>query len=285
MAKIGKKPDAAVRYARYRPGRWDEVDAFTIVETPVTLSVNGEAWLTFLCTPTHLDALAVGFLFNEGVIQSSAEVVSIDICASGDQVDVWLTHTAKKPLSWRRTSGCSGGVTAASLPAASKGTHPGQNGENGHQANLAETFEPISPDRILRLMALFLESQQLYRKTRGVHSSALSNGERILVTADDIGRHNTLDKIAGRCLLEGLLSGGKILLTTGRVSSEMLQKAHRLGAGVLVSRTAPNSLSIQLAEETGITLIGYARRNEFQLYTHPERIAAAPVPIQNSQMS
>jgi FdhD protein len=308
MAKVTKRPDAPIRYARYRPGRWEEVDAFTIVETPVTLAVNSEAWLTFLCTPTDLDALAVGFLFNEGVIQARKEVVSVDICASGDQVDVWFTHTAEKPPTWRRTSGCSGGLTAVELPAAelpssdqpavsqpagvlqegglqssslpAKSTPNGENGERGnvlHPAHFPEG-EQFSPDRILGLMGLFLQTQHLYRKARGVHSSALSDGEQILIQADDIGRHNTLDKIAGRYLLDGLAADRKILLTTGRVSSEMLQKAHRLGAEILVSRTAPNNLSIRLAEETGITLIGYARRDEFQLYTHPERLSGAPVP-------
>jgi FdhD protein len=92
--------------------------------------------------------------------------------------------------------------------------------------------------------------------------------------AEDIGRHNTLDKIAGWILLKGIDLSQRFLLTTGRISSEMLQKAARLSASVVISRTSPSSLSIQLADAFGITLIGYARRNRFNIYTHPRRITS-----------
>ncbi len=93
-----------------------------------------------------------------------------------------------------------------------------------------------------------------------------------MVAAEDIGRHNTLDKIAGQCLLRQLWPSTRILITTGRISSEMLQKAARLRAPILVSRTSPSSLSIEMAERYGITLVGYARRQRFNVYTHPRRV-------------
>jgi FdhD protein len=122
------------------------------------------------------------------------------------------------------------------------------------------------------LIGQLFDAQDLYQKTGGVHTSALSDGRKILVRAEDIGRHNTLDKISGRCLLEGISPERRILLTTGRISSEMLQKSIRIGASVVISRTSPSSLSIRLAEQWSITLIGYAHRNRFNVYTHPERI-------------
>jgi FdhD protein len=124
------------------------------------------------------------------------------------------------------------------------------------------------------LISQLFESQALYRTTGGVHTSAVSDGEQIILTADDIGRHNTLDKLAGRLLLDGIQLPRKIILTTGRISSEMLQKANRMGAAVLISRTSPSSLSIELAQRFGVTLIGYARRNRFNIYSHPERITS-----------
>jgi FdhD protein len=121
---------------------------------------------------------------------------------------------------------------------------------------------------------MLFDAQALYHETGGVHTSALTDGKRILLSAEDIGRHNTLDKIAGMCLMQNIWPERRILITTGRVSSEMLQKAVRLGASILISRTSPSSLSIELAEKWGITLIGYARRNRFNLYAHPERIGS-----------
>jgi FdhD protein len=96
---------------------------------------------------------------------------------------------------------------------------------------------------------------------------------------EDVGRHNTLDKLAGRCLLDGRSAAGQVLLTTGRISSEMAQKAVRMGAPIVISRTSPSSLAIAVAEQAGVTLIGYARRDRFNVYTHPERIRPADLPL------
>jgi FdhD protein len=119
---------------------------------------------------------------------------------------------------------------------------------------------------------LLLEAQVLYRETGGVHTSLLSDGEKIIVSAEDIGRHNTLDKIAGLCLMNNAWSEKRILITTGRISSEMLQKAARMEVPILISRTSPSSLSIEMAERYGITLIGYARKHRFNVYSSPQRV-------------
>ena len=248
-----------IRYDQVTPGEWISVNAEIIVETPVTLTVNGEPWLTFMCTPVDLEAMAVGFLFNEDLIQSKAEIADVRLCDAGDNVDVWLIHSLDKPLSWRRTSGCTGGVTSVQY--------------NG-QIKPVTNGGVLSAERVGELVAQLFESQELYRTTGGVHTSAISDGRRVVLAAEDIGRHNTLDKLAGRLLLEGIDLPRKIILTTGRISSEMLQKANRMGASVVISRTSPSSLSIELAQQYGVTLIGYARRNRFNLYSHPERIVS-----------
>jgi FdhD protein len=253
--------DEPVRFQRYAQGRWETVVSRIVREAPVSLTVNGEVWLTFMCTPTDLKALAAGFLFNEGLIQSAAELANLSVCASGDNVDVWLTHIVDRPTQWKRTTGCSGGVTAVETAPSGPAFAPG---------------DPLAPEAVGRLMGRLIEAQELYKTTRGVHSSALTDGDAVWVQVEDIGRHNTLDKIAGRVLLEGIAFERRILVTTGRISSEMLQKAARLGAPLVISRTSPNTLSIQTAREQGITLIGYGRRDAFQIYTHPERIVGAP---------
>lgn len=256
------EPRKPIQYFQIDSTEFKPVHASVIVETPVSLTVNGEVWVSFMCTSVLLEAMAVGFLFNEGVIESIDEVSDVRVCEHGDNVDVWLTHAADKPAKWTRTSGCTGGQTAVDSFADPRPAAP----SNGFV---------LPASQINRLVEMLFEAQDLYRETGGVHTSVLTDGERILLSAEDIGRHNTLDKIAGLCLMQRLWPERRILVTTGRISSEMLQKAARLGAKIIVSRTSPSSLSIELAEKWGVTLIGYARRNRFNLYAHPERIMAA----------
>lgn len=252
-----------IQYYKYNRDGWQPAQTQVVTEATVSLTVNSEIWLSFLCTPTHLEALAVGFLFNEHIIQSYSEIAAVHVCKSEDNVDVWLTKPVQRPAQWLRTSGCGGGYTQ------SKSQSPDRPVSN---------FQPVSPEALLDSMGQLLETQDIYREARGVHCSALSNGQRILYQVEDIGRHNTLDKLAGRLLLEPVTVSPKIILTTGRISSEMMTKAIRLGVEVVVSRTSPTTHSIQLAKAAGITLIGYARRTEFFVYTHPERLMPAPMP-------
>ena len=258
---MAREPQVPVAYYRYHSGGWERVEAHLVREMPVTLLVNGETWLTWMCTPTNLEDLAVGFLYNEGLISGLDEIAALSACESGEFVDVWLNHALTRPNTWKRTSGCSGGMTAA-------------------LGNLVpipiQEEKRLQPEMILDQAQLLLQAQALYRLTGGVHSSILSDGQHILAQAEDIGRHNTLDKIAGRCLAEGLQGRARFLVTTGRISSEMLQKAARMQVPVVISRTSPNSLSVQMACSLGITLIGYSRRDQFQVYSHPERIEGVP---------
>ena len=130
----------------------------------------------------------------------------------------------------------------------------------------------LAPDEIFNLMNELYRLSTTYRQSGGLHSSGISDGERILWVVEDIGRHNTLDKIKGYCLLEGIETEGKVILTTGRISTEMLMKAARMGVPFLVSRTSPTSQAVELAEKWGITLVGYARGDSFRVYAHPERL-------------
>jgi FdhD protein len=253
-------PSQTTRYTQFQADKINTIEAETIVESPVSLTVNGENWLTFMCTPVQLEELAIGFLFNEGIISDKDELADVRVCEHEDNIDVWINHSVEKPAKWRRTSGCSGGVTAVELLSEGLPVVP-------------SLGAILTPFQINTLIVRLFESQELYKETGGVHTSALSDGENIIFSSEDIGRHNTLDKIAGQYLRLQPFLPHKVLITTGRISSEMLQKAARLGAEVLISRTSPSSLSIQMADRMGITLIGYARRNRFNVYAHPERIS------------
>jgi len=263
MVDVVIPPNKPIQYYRYESGQFEPLDSEIIVEMPVSLTINGDVWLTLMCTPTDQEALAVGFLYNESLIQSIDEIAAIRVCPAGDNVDIWVNHPIEKPEQWRRTSGCTGGITSVESNSPVDVLIPAGNGTT------------LTPDQVSSLIGKLFEAQSLYRLSGGVHTSALSDGGKIVVAAEDIGRHNTLDKLAGRCLMENIHLDRCIVVTTGRISSEMLQKSRRLGASIVISRTSPSSLSIELAEKWGITLIGYTRRNQFNIYTHPVRVLAA----------
>lgn len=231
--------------------------ADVIVEAPIDISINAKYWLTLMCTPSNLDELAIGFVFNEGLVNHFSEIKLVDVCGNGTNIDIWLNHSINFPNKWKRTSGCTGGATSVNLL-------------NPNQPKPIPTY--FSSQKIYKLLDLFYEKQDLYAVSGGVHSSALSDGEKLLVSMEDIGRHNTLDKIAGWCVNENTFPTSSILISTGRISSEMLQKAGRIGSSIIISRTSPSSLSIEMADQMGICIIGYARRDRFKIYTHPEYI-------------
>lgn len=234
------------------------VDAAIIHEQPVSIFVNGQELVTMMCTPLGLRALAVGFLANEGVIASMDEVRAVHRCPSGVCVDVWLRRADfEPPHRMILTSGCGGGVTFDDLTAA----HPPVTGDIY-----------VSPDRLWNLMDELYQRAHLYIEARGVHTSVWSDGQRVVLAAEDVGRHNTLDKLCGQALLAGIDTEGGVILTTGRVSSEMINKTRSMGVPVVCSRTSPTSLSARLAADWNITLVGYLRRNSMNVYTHPERV-------------
>jgi FdhD protein len=247
----------STRYLKYNHGRWEPAENGVITEASVDISVNGTFWVSLMCTPTQLEELAVGFLFNEGIISAIEEVEIIRPCDDQCNIDIWLSRGVEEPKQWRRTSGCSGGVTRA---------------DESLLPDPIPVRETVDPQQIAAMMDQLLDSQDLYREVRGVHCSILTDGREPLGIAEDIGRHNTLDKLAGHMLMQRLPRENWIILTTGRISSEMLQKSARLGAYMVISRTSPSSLSVQLARQLGITLVGYARRRQFNVYACPERL-------------
>lgn len=228
------------------------------IESSVTLTVNGITWLTFQCSPTYLEQLAIGFLFTEGFICTKKEISSVHVCEQRDNVDVWLDHAIEKPEMWRRTSGCHGG---------SSPVDPGQ-----------QRFEPIndpsliSVKQIFNLLQTFQDHQHPHTETGGVHTSALADRDKVIYYIEDIGRHNTIDKIAGCLLLDGRHTDLPILLTTGRISSDMVQKSIRLKTSIIISMRSASSMAIEWAENWGMALVCNSRKTHFNALTHPERI-------------
>ncbi len=249
-----------LEYALYENGDWQAVEGAITEEALVCIHVNGQELATFMCTPREQDELALGFLRSEGIIQGLEEVQALTVSANGMCVDVWLNH-ARAELPQRRiiTSGCGGGVTFDDLSA----RHAPLN-----------THTTIIPEQVFARMRDLYQAANLYGLTQGIHTSALSDGERLLLVAEDVGRHNTIDRLWGKALKQNLSTEGRILLATGRISSEMLGKAAKMGVPIVASRTSATSLSAALGRAWNITVIGYVRRNSLRVYTAPQRLVA-----------
>lgn len=243
-----------VIHQRYEHGHRATTTTHVVREALVRFHVNGEELATFMCTPSELDLLAVGFLRSEGIIDSMADVRRVVVCPSGACVEVWLRDANRAlPTAKILTSGCGGGITFNDLTA---------------EAEPLASATVATPAQLSRLMFALQQSHQ----TRGSHTAALAEGDNLLVTATDVGRHNTIDKLWGRCMIEGIPTEGRILLSTGRISSEMLGKAARMRAPIVASRTSPTTLSLALAAAWNVTLVGYVRRDSLNVYTGAARI-------------
>jgi FdhD protein len=234
-----------------RRGRLEEVHAEVVREQPLTVYVNGERFLTLLCTPLKLDALVLGYLWMEKVIGGLEDVTALTVSEVDGRADVTLTRPVTLPTERILTSGCGGGITFRIDPRIIPRV------ESGLRVTPARLFE--------RMKDLYLQAVG-YRASRGIHGAALADPDRILFMAEDVGRHNAVDKVAGEALLKGVATRDRILLNTGRVSSEMLLKGARLGCPIVVSRTSPTEMAVSLAEQLGVTVVGYLRHDAFNLY-------------------
>lgn len=251
-------------YHVYDRDGWSVSAGPVVEESLLTIYVNGREFVTMMATPAEQDYLAVGFLYTEGLIHSPDDLRDVRVARNRTCIDVWLRQS-RLNLPKRRifTSGCGKGVTFEDRPA------------EGELPPLESDLR-VSHDQLAALMHALQSGASLYRHARGVHAAGLATPDRLLMLSEDVGRHNTLDKLAGRCLLEGIDPADHILLTSGRISSEMIKKARRLLVPIVASRTSPTSLSVQLARAWGITLVGYLRPERMQVYANPERLSPPP---------
>jgi FdhD protein len=256
-------------YHIYNNEEWQEVEAEVIDEGFLTIYVNGQELATIMCTPRNPLQLALGFLANEDFISSFDQIEIAHVCDAGDCADIWLSHSIiHRPRRKIITSGCSGGQTFSDLAA--------------HLEPVTGSIS-VTPERLSLLMTQLQSQDSLYARARGVHTSGLSDGERLVLIAEDVGRHNTLDRLRGECLRRGIDPAGMILLSTGRISSEMINKAAKMGCPLVASRTSPTSMSVGLAREWNITLCGYVRRTRMNVYAHPERLMRAKFSLQSPE--
>ncbi|MDD5094230.1 MAG: formate dehydrogenase accessory sulfurtransferase FdhD [Dehalococcoidia bacterium] len=246
-----------------------ETDDVVATEFPLTIILNGQELVTMLCSPDKMKYLAIGFLASEGLINTRADIKKV--LADERQGIVRVETESATPIDtgaiFKRfiTSGCGKGTTFYSVADANK-------------QSKVESKTMISADQVFALMRGFRQRSELFRDTGGVHSAALSDGETILVFSDDVGRHNAVDKIFGECLWEEIPTRDRIILTSGRISSEVLFKTARAAIPIIISKSAPTNIAIRTASNLGITLIGFVRGKRMNIYANSWRISNGQTP-------
>lgn len=248
---------------RFHENEWKETEDTVAVEFPITVTLNGEEFATIVCTPADLEDLTIGFLASEGVIRLPKQIDSLTVDESKGYVHV--ETKVKQPISRdfymkRLIGSCCG-----------KSRH-------FYFQNDAKTAKTVTSKWCLsghQCLALMNELQRQsfsFQETGGVHNAALCSERDIVSIRTDIGRHNALDKVYGSSLKQGISTRDKAVAFSGRISSEVLLKISKIGTGILLSKSAPTDLALELAEELNITVAGFIRGGSMNVYTHPWRI-------------
>lgn len=248
---------------RYENGQLFETEDFYVTEFPLTIMVNGEEFATIICSPTNMEELVLGFLASEGAILKRDELKSIQIDDSKGFAHVKLTKSLEDRFEYstkRMIASCCGKSREFYFH---------------NDAAIAKTSMSkieLHPQQILRMMTQLQSASVIFKQTGGLHNAAISDGNTFFEHRQDIGRHNALDKLYGYCIQRHISVRDKVLIFSGRISSEILIKAAKIGVGVILSKSAPTTLAVQLAKDLNITAIGFIRDGNFSIYSHPERI-------------
>jgi FdhD protein len=252
-----------LKVLRIKDGRTETLRDVVIKESPVTIFLDDIELANLMCSPKDLDCLAVGFLFAEGIISGKKDIKKIFADEKDGVVWVELKKKVKSPeeLIARRfiTTGCGKGLTYFDAA------------RDDAQLRSKSEFK-VPADSLPLLMREFLRKSRLYRLTGGVHSAAICSAKGILVFNEDIGRHSAIDKVVGECILKGIKTADRIMVTTGRISSEILVKAARSRTPIIISKSAPTDLAVRLASDFGITLVGFARGSRMNVYSNAWRV-------------
>ena len=224
-------------------------DSAVVEEMPVWLEVNGEPAVTWMCTPDQLEELATGWLHGEGYIESLDDLVKLRPCAP--DLGFWAEVKAERVAAVKGenrkrvlASGCGAVSTFLADP---------------HQVAYARARgEPPAPERLRALFKELFARGERYNETGGIHAAALTNEDRLLFHAEDIGRHNAVDKVIGAAVIAREPIAGRGLLVTGRISAELAYKAARAGVAYVATPSVPSTLAVTIARRTGILLVGRA---------------------------
>jgi FdhD protein len=235
-------------------------------EVPVAFSYDGATHAVLMATPDDLEDFALGFTYTEGIITTTSEIAELAVVgvADGIVLRMWLTGDRSDAFAARRRrfvgpAGC-GMCGLESLAEANRAIP------------MASCGLQVSRQDIAEAVAALPARQQLNMQTRAVHAAAFWQPDRGLVLREDVGRHNALDKLAGALLRTSRSAADGVIVLSSRISIELVQKAGMIGAAIIVGVSAPTALAVRTAEATGLTLVGIARDDGFEVFTHPDRI-------------
>lgn len=241
-----------------------QVNDMIAKEAPLTIFVNDIELVTLLYSPVNPKDLAVGFLYSEGIISSIDDIVRMSLNES--KGIVWITLREGVSFSvedFHRgravTSGCAKGQTFSHLT-------------DKLDLPAIDSQVRFSVDILYQLIKQMQHLSTIFEQTGCVHVAALFGETEVLVVREDIGRHNAVDKVIGHTLIQNIDCSDKAMLVSGRLSSEMVLKAARRQIPILISRSAPTSSALKIADEAGMTLIGFARGQRMNIYSHPYRV-------------
>lgn len=240
-------------------GRSERVARQVVEEYPLHLRVNGRDLATLVCSPHQLNFLLAGFFRLQGFAESLDDILSMGVCQDFGLAELRIRGQLPERLQPTLTSGCGTGI-AYNLP------------QTLLDSSLGRTRTYLSSD-LFRLMDELNSKTEQYRSHGGIHSAAIGDAGGLLLHAEDIGRHNTLDRLAGEAWFKNIDLQDKMLVSSGRVSTEMVAKAARLGIGLIASRTSPTDKAIELCQQAGITLVGYVRGATMEVYSHPAQLS------------
>jgi len=229
-----------------------------VYEIPLTIILNGKELITLQCTPEKLEYLAVGFLLSEGLIKKETKIERIDLNEKGwyIKIDLQGVFSIDQGLF---SKGSSGGISL-------------QRAGNVRNCVPLDSKVQFAKERVFSMMREFLRKSSLYEDTHGVHSCSLCSWDKMEIFSDDIGRHNAVDKVLGEAFLRAVPTENKAILTTGRVSSEILIKIAKQKVPIIISGGVPTSTAVALAEMLNITIVGSVRSSRINVYTHDYRI-------------
>lgn len=251
------------KITRYK-GNQSSVEQETIAtEFPLTIMLNGEEFATMVCSPTDLDDLLIGFLASEGIIRFYDEITSFSI----DEQHGFAYVELNQPLELRDTDHSKRFI----------GSCCGKSRQFYFKSDVrtAKTITSrlsISVNQCYLLMKQLQQQSTDFKNTGGVHNAALGTVDNILTIRTDIGRHNALDKVYGNIVRNRIPLKDKVIAFSGRLSSEVILKVSKIGVGIILSKSAPTDLALNLANDLGITVAGFIRNDKMNVYTHPERI-------------